>query len=153
LFWIVAIALVVAIVSSLGYHIGEAVFISTLFAPCCLFVSYYFSRYKPKQGRDYFVTTAFVIIGVIIFEVFLFIIAHSVICIIRYPGEIFYAWKPLPGLLRNPVFIALIIAAVSVGYIFIKKWLDRKFPSVPKPKGWPYLSQQDSDIPMGSHFG
>lgn len=132
LFWIVAIALVVAIVSSLGYRIGEAVFIGTLFAPCSLFISYYFSRYKLKTGKEYLVTTVLVIIGVIIFEVFLFIIAHSVICVIRYPGEIFYAWEPLPDLLRNPVFIALILAAVSIGYIFFKKWLDKKFPSEQK---------------------
>ncbi len=133
LFWIVAIALVVAIVASLGYRIGEAVFISTLFAPCCLFLSYYFSRSKPKPERAYLVTTVLVIIGVIILEIFLFIVAHSVICQIRYPGEIFYAWEPLPDLLRNPVFIALILAAVSIAYLFFKRWLSIRFPSGPTP--------------------
>ena len=35
----------------------------------------------------------------------------------------------LPGILVNPVFIIVIIAAFAAGNYFIWKWLERKFPS------------------------
>ena len=133
LFWIVAISLAATIIQSLGYRFVESVFISTLFAPCCLFISFYFSRNKPKKGKEYAMNTTYVLIGVIVAEIFLFVLAHYIINSLRAPAASYYGWSQLPSLMMNPIFISVIIAALSVGYWFFKQWLDKSCPSETKP--------------------
>lgn len=133
LFWIVAISLVATIIQSLGYRFVESVFISTLFAPCCLFVCFYFSKNKPKKRKEYAINTAYVLIGVIVAEIFLFVLAHFIINSFRAPVASYYGWPQLPNLMMNPIFISVIIAALSVGYWFFKQWLDKSCPSETKP--------------------
>ena len=133
LFWLVAISSVATLILSLGYRFVESVFISTLFAPCCLFVCFYFSNHRPKKGKDYAINTTYALIGVIIAEIFLFILAHYIINSLRSSVARYYDWPQLPSLLINPIFISVIIAALSVGYWFFKQWLDKSCPSDPKP--------------------
>ena len=133
MFWIVAISLVATIIQSFGYRFVESVFISTLFAPCCLFVCFYFSKNKPKKGKEYAINTTYALIGVIIAEIFLFVLAHYIINSLRSPAASYYGWPQLPSLMMNPIFISVIIAALSVGYWFYKQWLDKSCPSETKP--------------------
>ena len=133
LFWIVAISLVATIIQSLGYRFVESVFISTLFAPCCLFVCFYFSKNKPKKGKEYATNTTYALIDVIIAEIFLFVLAHYIINSLRVPAASYYGWPQLPSLMMNPIFISVIIAALSVGYWLFKQWLDKSCPAAPKP--------------------
>ena len=132
LFWVAAIGFVSTIIMCLGYRFVEAVFISTLFAPCCLFVIFYFSKNKPRKGKKYALNTAFALMGAFMAEVFLFIVAHYVINVLRYTVERYFEWSALPSLLVNPVFIAFMIATLSVGYWFFKQWLDKQYPSPTK---------------------
>lgn len=49
------------------------------------------------------------------------------------PAASYYGWPQLPSLMMNPIFISVIIAALSVGYWFFKQWLDKSCPSESKP--------------------
>lgn len=131
-YWILAVVMIATVVASLGYTLPEALFIGVLFLPGALAVKFFFGKVSFRNKAAGVKNCIFIAIGVIIGEILLFIIAHGTIASIRSDTNNIYDWPPIPDILLNPVFIALMTGAFSVVNVFLEQWLDKVFPSGPK---------------------
>ena len=129
-YWVLSILLVAVILSSLGYRFMEAVFIGTVFLPGALAAKYFFPKVDFRNRKTGVKDTLFIVLGILVAEVFLFLMTHYYI--MRY-RENMDEWTALPDILSNPVFIAFIITALAAGSYFFERWLDRKRPTAPAP--------------------
>ena len=129
-YWVLSILLVALILTSLGYRFMEAVFIGTVFLPGALAAKYFFPKVDFRNRKAGIRDTVFIVLGILVAEVFLFLMTHYYI--MRY-RENMDEWTALPDILSNPVFIAFIITALAAGSYFFERWLDRKRPTAPAP--------------------
>ena len=129
-YWALSILLVALILTSLGYRFMEAVFIGTVFLPGALAAKYFFPKVDFRNRKAGIRDTVFIVLGILVAEVFLFLMTHYYI--MRY-RENMDEWTALPDILSNPVFIAVIITALAAGSYFFERWLDRKRPTAPAP--------------------
>lgn len=132
IYWIVAIILLAIIFTSLGYRLAESVFIGTLFLPGAIIIRFFFNRTSLKGNKQNIINALFVIIRVVLLEIFLFFVANLIMAEIRNLGKFFYNWPQLPEILINPIFILAILLMLYMGKWFFDKWLDDKFPSGPQ---------------------
>ena len=131
-YWILAVVMIATVVASIGYTIPESFFIGVLFLPGALAVKYFFGKVSFRNKATGVKNCIFITIGVIIGEILLFMMAHATIASIRSDTNNIYEWPPIPEILLNPVFIALMIGAFAVVNVFLEKWLDKIFPSGPQ---------------------
>ena len=129
-YWVLSILLVAVILTSLGYRFMEAVFIATVFLPGALAAKYFFPKVDFRDRKTGVKDTLFIVLGILVAEVFLFLMTHYYIQRFR---ENMAEWTALPDILTNPVFIAVIITALAAGSYFFERWLDRKRPTTPAP--------------------
>ena len=132
-YWVAAIFLMALVLMSLGYRFGESVFIGTLFLPGALAVKYIFPKIPVKGRKKSIRDMIFVTLGIIATEMLLFMSAHIAISAIREGVGNIFGWPELPDLLINPIFIAIMLAALAVGNYYFGQWLDLKYPSKPGP--------------------
>ena len=127
-YWIVSILLVAVVLTSVGYQFPEALFIGSMFLPGALAAKYFFP--KVRGVKD----TVFLVLGILVAEILLFLIAHYTIITFRENRPLpVSAWPDLPQILTNPVFIALILTTLAAGSYFFESWLDKKRPTKPAP--------------------
>ena len=129
-YWVLSILLVAVILTSLGYRFMEAVFIGTVFLPGALAAKYFFPKVDFSSRKSGVKDTVFIVLGILVAEIFLFLMTHYYIQRFR---ENMDEWTALPDILSNPVFIAVIITALAAGSYFFERWLDRKRPTAPAP--------------------
>jgi hypothetical protein len=129
-YWILSILLVAVILTSLGYRFMEAVFIGTVFLPGALAAKYFFPKVDFRNRKTGVKDTIFIVLGILVAELFLFLMTHYYIMRFR---ENMDEWTALPDILTNPAFIAVIITALAAGSYFFERWLDRKRPTAPAP--------------------
>ena len=129
-YWVLSILLVAVILTSLGYRFMEAVFIGTVFLPGALAAKYFFPKVDFRNRRTGVKDTVFIVLGILVAEVFLFLMTHFYI--LRYRENV-ADWMGLPEILTNPIFIALILTALAAGSYFFELWLDRLRPTTPAP--------------------
>ena len=130
LYWIVSILLVSLVLTSLGYRFLEAVFSATMFLPGALAAKYFFPKVDFKDRRSAIRNTVYIVLGILIAEILLFLVTHFFIMTLRAEQ---YPMDDIPPLLTNPVFIAIILTALATGSHFFESWLDRKYPVAPAP--------------------
>ena len=118
IYWIVAIILLAIIFTSLGYRLAESVFIGTLFLPGAIIIRFFFNRTSLKGNKQNIINALFVIIGVVLLEIFLFFVANLIMAEIRNLGKFFYNWPQLPEILINPIFILAILLMLYMGKWF-----------------------------------
>lgn len=133
-YWILSILLVAFVLVSLGYRFMESLFIASLFLPGALAVKFLFPKLSFKNKTKGILNASYITLGVIVLEVLMFILAHWCVSRIRLGSfsDYNHDWMQ-PSIMYNPVFIAIIIAALSVGCFFFEKWLDKRYPSDEKP--------------------
>ena len=133
-YWIVSILLVAVCLCSLGYRFLEALFIGSMFLPGALAAKYFFPKVNFKDRWSGVMETVFVVLGILVLEILLFLIAHFCILTFRgsLPGDI-SDLPDLPHILSNPVFIAIILTSLAAGCHFFEAWLDRRHPGQPAP--------------------
>ena len=129
-YWVLSILLVAIVLTSLGYRFMEAVFIGTVFLPGALAAKYFFPKVDFRNRRAGIRDTVFIVLGILVAEVFLFLVTHYYV--MRY-RENMADWIMLPQVLTNPVFIVLILTTLAAGSYFFERWLDRKRPTRPAP--------------------
>lgn len=134
-YWAMSILLLAFVLVSLGYRFMESVFIASLFLPGALAVKYLFPKVSYTDRTKGIINTLYITVGIIIVEILLFLVAHWCISQIRTGtfSTYEYDWPELPVIMLNPVFIAIMIAVLSVGDYYFEKWLDKRFPSEEKP--------------------
>jgi hypothetical protein len=129
-YWVLSILLVAIVLTSLGYRFMEAVFIGTMFLPGALAAKFLFPKVDFRNRRTGIKDTVFIVLGILVAEVFLLLITHYYILQFR---KNIADWIVLPEILTNPAFIAIILTALAAGSYFFERWLDRKRPSKPAP--------------------
>ena len=129
-YWIVSILLVAVVLTSLGYGFLEALFIGSMFLPGALAAKYFFPKVDFRNRRTGVKDTVFIVLGILVAEIFLFLVTHFYI--LRYRENV-ADWMGLPEILTNPIFIALILTALAAGSYFFERWLDRLRPTAPAP--------------------
>ena len=133
-YWIVSTLLVATVLSSFDYKFLDALFVGTMFLPGALAAKFFFPKVNFKDRPSGVRDTVFIILGILIGEIFLFLVAHYYILVLREgQGAWFLNIKDIPHPLTNPVFIALILTALATGAYFFESWLDRKRPEEPGP--------------------
>ncbi len=75
--------------------------------------------------RERIQDTVFIVLGVMSMA-FLFLFLLQVILFSNHSHERFWDF---PEMLRNPFFIAAILALLAYGHYLLEKWLERRFPS------------------------
>ena len=129
-YWVLSILLVAIVLTSLGYRFMEAVFIGTMFLPGALAAKYFFPKVDFRNRKTGIKDTVFIVLGILVAELFLFLITHYYILHYR---ENVADWMALPEILMNPVFIAVILTVLAAGSYFFERWLDRIRPTKPVP--------------------
>ena len=129
-YWVVSILLVAVLLTSLGYRFLEALFIGIMFLPGALAAKYFFPKVDFKNRKTGIKNTIYIVLGLLITELFLFMITHYYI--IRFRNNL-SEWVDFPQILSNPVFIAVILTALAAGSYFFESWLNRKYPTKPAP--------------------
>ena len=129
-YWVGSILLVSIVLTSLGYRFLEAVFVGTMFLPVALAAKYFFPKVDFKERRTAIRNTVYIVLGILIAEVLLFLVAHYYIMNLRAEQQ---QMNDIPQLLTNPAFIAIILTALATGSHFFEGWLERKHPASPAP--------------------
>ena len=127
-YWVLSVLLVSMIVTSLGYGFLEALLLGTMFLPGALAARYFFPKVDFKDRRSGIRDTVFIVLGILIAEMLLFVIVEYYIDYLRQNQPV-----PPPQILTNPVFITLILTLLATGSYFFGIWLDRKRPTPPAP--------------------
>lgn len=130
-YWIVAIVLVATLLISEGYRFLEALFVGTLFLPGALAAKLFFPKVTFKNRWSGIKDCFFIVLGILVAELLLFLFAHYYICRLRAPDAYFYKWEDIPEILTNPIFIALILTVLATGSYYFESWLDKKRPTRP----------------------
>ena len=121
-FWLVALALLAAILVSLDYSLAQAVFISLLFCPCALALE----RFMPTARKP--MDKVYLSLAVLVSVVLLILILHNLVWRRLDPEYgIVDQGTPVAPMLINPVFLGLILTVLSIGDFFWSKWLGRRF--------------------------
>ena len=127
-YWVLSVLLVSMIVTSLGYGFLEALLLGTVFLPGALAARYFFPKVDFKDRKSGIRDTVFIVLGILIAEMLLFVIVEYYIDYLRQNQPV-----PPPQILTNPVFITLILTLLATGSYFFETWLDRKRPTPPAP--------------------
>ena len=119
-YWLVALALVVAILVSLDYTPVQALLISLIFGPCSLLLEYLMPKARKPMDKVY------LSLAVLVAVIVLLLILHHLVWTKFSPyGQIME--KQIPPMLINPAFLGLILTALAIGDYFWSKWVDRRF--------------------------
>jgi len=133
-YWVVATLLVAMVFTCLGYRFIEAFFIGTLYLPGALAAKFFFSKVNFRDRKAGIRDTVFIILGILVGEIVLFLMAHYYFTMYGTDGFTWVSDIPeVPRFFTNPVFIALILTVLAAGAYFFESWLDRKHPEEPGP--------------------
>ena len=120
-YWLVAVALLAAILVSLDYTPVQAFLVSLLFCPCALALEFF----MPKAGKP--MDKVFLSLAVLTTVVVLLIFLHYCVWPEFMSDEHPMDRKDIPPMLINPAFLGLILTALSVGDFLWAKWLSKRF--------------------------
>ena len=127
-YWLVAIVLTTLLLVSLDYDLAEAGVMSLTFLPAALALSFFLPKVdRTKNRRDRILDSIFIILGVMAMT-FQLIFSIQLVFIFLHGYDIMAAW-PIPAMLRNPVFVAGILAVLAYGHYRLVQWLNAQFPS------------------------
>lgn len=133
-FWIVSILLLAFVLVSLGYRFMESILIASLFLPGALAVKYLFPKVSFADKKKGIVNISFITAGVVVAEILMIFMTHFYIVRVRMGNYVLWdEWPEPPQVIVNPVFIAIMIAVLSIANFYFEKWIDVKFPSEEKP--------------------
>ena len=127
-YWIAAMFVTALIIVSLDYELGQALMMSLTFLPSAMALAFFLPKVDRTKDRAHqILDTAYIVLGVMTMAFFLIFIIQI---------TLFYAtdsqgWVPwdIPAMLRNPVFIACVLAALAYGNYLLNNYLSVRFPS------------------------
>ena len=137
-YWLVAVAVVSVILTSLDYTLGQAVLISLLFCPCALALSFFMPKARKPMEKVYLA------LAVLVSVVLLIMAVHYFVCRTLAPDGYSETPKDIPPMLINPAFLGLILTALAIGDFAWGKWLGRRLK--PRPRTVTFYSDRKSVI-------
>ena len=127
-YWIAAMLVTALLLVSLDYDLGQAVLLSLTFLPSALALAYFLPKVDKNQSRkNRILDTSYLILGVMSMA-FFFIFLCQLFFHLTLDEEGSRVWD-LPSMLRNPIFIAAILALLAYGHYLLVTWLEKRYPS------------------------
>lgn len=120
-YWLVAVTLVSVILISLDFTFVKAVLFALIFCPCALALEYF----MPKARKP--IEKVYLSMAVLVAVILLILVLHHQVWALLSPDIYKFDRKEVPLMLINPVFLGLILTALSLGDYFWGKWLIRHF--------------------------
>ena len=127
-YWIVAMFVTALILLSLDYEMGQALLMSLTFLPSAMALAFFLPKVDRTKDRAHrILDTAYIVLGVMTMAFFLIFIIQVTFF---YTTDL-QGWVPwdIPAMLRNPVFIACVLAALAYGNYLLNNYLSARFPS------------------------
>jgi len=132
-YWVLTIVLLALMLVSFDYSFGESIFLASAFLPGAIAVKFLLPKISFADKKNGIRNLIFVIIGIIVIEFILLIDAHLYISLSRQESPTYGEILECPEMLINPIFIAIVMAALACGNYYTEKWLDKKYPKKRKP--------------------
>lgn len=120
-YWVLALALVAAILVSLDYSLVQAIFLGLVFGPCALALEFLMPKARRPMDKVY------LSLAVLVAVVLLIIVLHFCVWRSFSPDGSYRDMKDIPPMLINPAFLGLILMSLAIGDYFWAKWLDARF--------------------------
>lgn len=126
-YWIAAMLVTALILVSLDYDLGQAMMMGLAFLPSALALSFFLPKVDRTLGRkERIQDTVFIILGVMSMAFLLLFLLQVIL--FSYLSDSRRIWD-FPSMLRNPFFIAAILALLAYGHYLLVTWLEKRFPS------------------------
>ena len=123
-YWLLAIFLVSAILVSLDFTLAKAVFFSLIFCPSALALEYLMPKtYKP-------IDKVYLSLAILVAVILMILVLHHLIWGMLITGNFDINRAEVPPMLINPIFLGLILTALSLGDYCFGKWLSSHFRPV-----------------------
>jgi uncharacterized membrane protein len=127
-YWMTAIVMTALLLVSLDYDFTQAAVMSLTFLPSALALSFLLPKVdRSKSRKSRMLDSIYIVLGVMTIA-FLLIFTIQTVFIFMYGHEPGTEWS-MPSMLRNPVFVAIVLAALAYGNYLLVKRLDERFPS------------------------
>ena len=120
-YWLMAIVLLSALLLSLDFTLAQAVLLGLIFCPCALALEFLMPKARKPQDK------VFLSLAIMLAVVLLILILHFCVWTTLSEEGVFQGPKQVPPMLINPVFLGLILTALSIGDFFWSKWLSKRF--------------------------
>ena len=126
-YWIAAMLVTAQILVSLDYDLRQATMMSLAFLPSALALSFFLPKVDRTLGRkERIQDTVFIVLGVMSMAFLLLFLLQVIL--FSYLSDSRRIWD-FPSMLRNPFFIAAILALLAYGHYLLVTWLEKRFPS------------------------
>ena len=127
-YWLAAIILTALLLTSLDYHLWQAVLMSLSFLPAAMALSFFLPKVeRNSQGKRRILDTIYIVLGVVLMTFFMIYLWQWLF--ISFDGlEGWKVWS-IPAMLGNPVFVAAILAILAYGNYLLVQWLEKKYPT------------------------
>ena len=136
LYWLAAVTLVAAILSSLDYSPAQAMLVGLIFCPCSLALEYWMPKARKPMDKVYLSLAVLVSVILVIL-----LLHHSVWVTLTQEGYSRPEREVAP-MLVNPAFLGLVLTALAIGDYFWSKWLVARFQA--KGKSVTFFSERKS---------
>ena len=123
-YWCIAVVVIALILVSFDYSFSHALFLGSLYLPALLCLRIMIPQVDFTNKIEGVRNSLFIAIGVIVLTTLLMLLAN--IEATAYPT------CHVHDVMINPIFIALILTAISLPQIFIESWLSKKEKSQPQ---------------------
>ena len=122
--WIIALTLVAAILVSLDYKLAKAVLFALIFCPCALALEFLMPKAVKLMDKVY------LSMAVLVSATLMILILHHFVWNLITMEDYQLNQKEVPPMLINPVFLGLILTALSIGDHFWGLWLSKHLKPV-----------------------
>ena len=123
-YWCIAVVIIASILFSFDYTFSHALFLGTLYLPALLCLRIMMPHVDFSVKKEGIRNALFIILAVVILTTLLMLIANIT------SGA--YPTCNVHGVMINPLFITLILTAISMPQIFIERWLSKRAKSHPQ---------------------
>ena len=123
-YWIIALTLVAAILVSLDYKLAKAVLFALFFCPCALALEFLMPKAVKLMDKVY------LSLAVLVSATLMILILHHFVWNLITMEDYQLNQKEVPPMLINPVFLGLILTALSIGDHFWGLWLSKHLKPV-----------------------
>ena len=120
-YWLLALALVSAILVSLDYTLSQALLISLIFGPCALGLEYLMPRARKPMDKVY------LSLAMLVAVVLLIMVLHQFVWTSITQSGYMLPQKEVPPMLINPAFLGLILTVLAIGDYQWARWLSTRF--------------------------
>ena len=127
-YWIAAIFVTALLLLGLDYDLGQALMMSLAFLPCAMALSFFLPKVERGRSRkDRMLDCIFIVLGVMTSAFLLIFIIQALFITVLDQGSLDEV--DLPAMLLNPLFVAIVLAALAFGHYLLEKRLGERFPS------------------------